>query len=108
MDPVRRTCDFLDSLAEGHGLHQRLDQGGRLGPDEVRAWPIRQGATAPEAAGRIHSDLERGFIRADTITYDALVAAGSEKAAREANQYRLNGKEYIVKDGDIIEIRFNV
>lgn len=79
-----------------------------VGPDEVRAWPIRQGATAPEAAGRIHSDLERGFIRADTITYDALVAAGSEKAAREANQYRLNGKEYIVKDGDIIEIRFNV
>ena len=78
------------------------------GPDEVRAWPVHQGATAPEAAGRIHSDLERGFIRADTVAYDALIAAGSEKAAREANQYRLNGKDYVVKDGDIIEIRFNV
>jgi GTP-binding protein YchF len=79
-----------------------------VGPDEVRAWPIRCGATAPEAAGRIHSDLERGFIRADTVTYEALVAAGSEKAAREANQYRLNGKDYVVQDGDVIEIRFNV
>jgi ribosome-binding ATPase len=79
-----------------------------VGPDEVRAWPIRAGATAPEAAGRIHSDLERGFIRADTVTYEALVAAGSEKAAREANQFRLNGKDYIVQDGDVIEIRFNV
>ncbi len=79
-----------------------------VGPDEVRAWPIRTGATAPEAAGRIHSDLERGFIRADTVTYEALVAAGSEKAAREANQFRLHGKDYIVKDGDVIEIRFNV
>lgn len=79
-----------------------------VGPDEVRAWPVRQGATAPEAAGRIHSDLERGFIRADTVAYEALIAAGSEKAAREANQYRLNGKDYIVRDGDIIEIRFNV
>ncbi len=78
------------------------------GPDEVRAWPLRQGAAAPEAAGRIHSDLERGFIRAETVPYEALIAAGSERAAREANHYRLNGKDYVVQDGDIIEIRFNV
>jgi GTP-binding protein YchF len=79
-----------------------------VGPDEVRAWPIRRGATAPEAAGRIHSDLERGFIRADTIPYADLVAAGSERAAREASLFRLNGKDYVVQDGDVIEIRFSV
>ena len=78
------------------------------GEDEVRAWPVRGGSTAPAAAGKIHTDLERGFIRADTVAYDDLIAAGSEKAAREANKFRLNGKEYIVQDGDIIEIRFNV
>jgi len=79
-----------------------------VGPDEVRAWPVAIGATAPEAAGRIHSDLERGFIRAETITYDALIAAGDERAAREVNAYRLNGKDYIVQDGDILEIRSGV
>lgn len=79
-----------------------------VGPDEVRAWSVRRGAKAPEAAGKIHSDLERGFIRADTVSFDHLMSAGSEKAAREANHYRLNGKEYEVKDGDIIEVKFNV
>ncbi len=79
-----------------------------VGPDEVRAWPLRQGATAPEAAGRIHSDLARGFIRAETIAYEQLNEAGSEKAAKAANLFRLNGKDYIVKDGDILNIRFNV
>ena len=78
------------------------------GPDEVRAWPISNGSTAPEAAGKIHSDLERGFIRAETISCEALVNAGSEKAAKEAKLHKLNGKDYIVKDGDVIEIRFNV
>jgi GTP-binding protein YchF len=78
------------------------------GPGEVRAWSVTAGATAPQAAGKIHSDLERGFIRAETISYDALVAAGSEKAAKEAKLYKLNGKDYVVKDGDVIEIRFNV
>lgn len=78
------------------------------GTDEVRAWPIVRGTLAPAAAGKIHTDLERGFIRADTVAYTDLVAAGSEKAAREANHYRLNGKEYVVQDGDVIEIRFNV
>ncbi|NCC52999.1 MAG: redox-regulated ATPase YchF [Spartobacteria bacterium] len=79
-----------------------------VGPDEVRAWSVRAGAKAPEAAGKIHSDLERGFIRADTVAYEKLIEAGSEKAAREANFYKLNGKDYEVQDGDIIEIRFNV
>lgn len=79
-----------------------------VGEDEVRAWPLVRGSLAPAAAGRIHTDLERGFIRADTVAYDDLVAAGSERAAREANKYRLNGKEYVVLDGDVIEIRFNV
>lgn len=78
------------------------------GPDEVKAWPLPAGSTAPEAAGKIHSDLQRGFIRAETIAYDELVKAGSEKAAKEAKLFKLNGKEYIVQDGDIIEIRFNV
>jgi len=78
------------------------------GPDEVRAWTIPAGYTAPEAAGRIHSDLQRGFIRAETIAYDDLIKSGSEKAAKEAKLYKLNGKDYVVKDGDIIEIRFNV
>ncbi len=79
-----------------------------VGPDEVRGWPLRRGALAPEAAGRIHTDLERGFIRAETIPYPDLVAAGSEKAARDANLFKLKGKEYEVQDGDVIEIRFNV
>ncbi|MCP4571579.1 MAG: redox-regulated ATPase YchF [bacterium] len=79
-----------------------------VGPDECRAWTVRRGATAPEAAGRIHSDLERGFIRAETVAYDELVAAGSHAAAKAANQVRLEGKGYLVQDGDILEIRFSV
>ncbi|MDD3695952.1 MAG: redox-regulated ATPase YchF [Lentisphaeria bacterium] len=78
------------------------------GPDEVRAWPLKLGSSAPEAAGKIHSDLQRGFIRAETISYEQLMQAGSERAAKEAKLYKLNGKDYIVQDGDIIEIRFNV
>ena len=79
-----------------------------VGPDEVRAWPVRDGALAPEAAGKIHSDLERGFIRAETVRCEDLVEAGSEKAAHDANLFRLNGKDYVVKDGDILNIRFSV
>lgn len=79
-----------------------------VGEDEVRAWPIRQGMTAQRAAGKIHSDIERGFIRAETIAQPDLIRAGSEKAAKDANLYRLNGKDYVVRDGDIINFRFNV
>jgi len=78
------------------------------GPDESRAWPIRRGTTAHRAAARIHSDIERGFIRAEVIRCDELIALGSEKKARDAGKLRLEGKEYVVQDGDVIEFRFNV
>ncbi len=79
-----------------------------VGEDEVRAWTVRQGATAVEAAGTIHSDLARGFIRAEVVAYEDLIAAGSHAAAKERGQVRLQGKDYIVQDGDILNIRFNV
>ena len=79
-----------------------------VGEDEVRAWSVRIGATAPEAAGAIHSDLQKGFIRAEVFHYTDLMAAGSEAALRATGKFRLEGREYIVKDGDIVHIRFNV
>lgn len=79
-----------------------------VGEDEVRAWSVRIGAAAPEAAGAIHSDLQKGFIRAEVMHYDDLMAAGSEAALRSTGKFRLEGREYIVKDGDIVHIRFNV
>ncbi len=78
------------------------------GTDEVRAWTIRAGSPAPVAAGVIHSDLERGFIRAETVTFDDLMAAGSFKAAREQGLLRIEGRDYIVRDGDVLTIRFSV
>ena len=79
-----------------------------VGPDECRAWPVRKGSTAPIAAGVIHSDLQRGFIRAEVTAYDDLIAAGSLSAAKAAAKVRLEGKTYVVQDGDILEIRFSV
>ena len=78
------------------------------GEKETRAWTIRQGDKAPAAAGVIHGDFERGFIAAEVVAYDHLVAAGSKSAAKDAGQLRIEGKEYEVKDGDVIEFRFNV
>ncbi|MGH9459111.1 MAG: redox-regulated ATPase YchF [Thermoanaerobaculia bacterium] len=78
------------------------------GEDECRAWPIRRGTTAPKAAGKIHSDIERGFIRAEVVRWDDLVRLGSEAKAREAGKLRSEGKEYVVHDGDVINFRFNV
>jgi ribosome-binding ATPase len=78
------------------------------GEKEARAWTIRKGAKAPEAAGEIHSDIERGFIRAQVIAYNHMIEAGSEVAAKEKGWMRLEGKEYVVQDGDVIEFRFNV
>ena len=78
------------------------------GADEVRAWPIRSGTTAVDAAGKIHSDIKRGFIRAETIHYEDLFELGDEKAVKAAGKSRLEGKDYVVKDGDIINFRFNV
>jgi GTP-binding protein YchF len=79
-----------------------------VGEDEVRAWAIRRGDKAPRASGRIHSDLERGFIRAEVMHYQDFIAAGSEAKARHEGKFRLEGKEYVVKDGDIMTIRFSV
>jgi ribosome-binding ATPase YchF (GTP1/OBG family) len=79
-----------------------------VGPDECRAWAVRKGATAPVAAGAIHSDLQRGFIRAEVTAYDDLISSGDLAAAKAANLVRLEGKAYVVQDGDILEIRFSV
>jgi GTP-binding protein YchF len=79
-----------------------------VGPDEVRAWPIRNGTVALDAAGKVHTDIKRGFIRAETMAYTDLKELGDEKAVKAAGKMRLEGKEYIVKDGDIINFRFNV
>ncbi len=78
------------------------------GPKEVRAWTVTRGAKAPQAAGVIHTDFEKGFIRAETIAYSDYMAAGSEAKAKEAGKLRLEGKEYVVQDGDIFHFRFNV
>jgi len=78
------------------------------GPKETRAWTIRKGATAPEAAGVIHTDFQRGFIKAEIVSYDDLMAAGSLLKAREAGRVRMEGKDYVMQDGDVVEFRFNV
>ena len=78
------------------------------GPDEVRAWTIHQGWKAPQAAGVIHTDFERGFIRAEIVSYDDLIACGSEQAAKEKGLVRLEGKDYVMQDGDVTYFRFNV
>jgi GTP-binding protein YchF len=78
------------------------------GDDETRAWEVRRGATAPEAAGAIHTDLQRGFIRAEVISYDELVAAGSMEAAKAGGKVRVEGKDYVVREGDILHVRFAV
>ncbi|NMQ19342.1 redox-regulated ATPase YchF [Candidatus Competibacter phosphatis] len=78
------------------------------GPKEVRAWTVRAGATAPQAAGVIHTDFERGFIRAEVIAYADYIACGGESGAREAGKWRLEGKDYMVQEGDVMHFRFNV
>ena len=110
--------EFLSELGIGQsGLDKLIKSSYKLlglisflttGPKESRAWTIKKGLKAPAAAGKIHSDLERGFIRAETVAYSDLLECGSEKAAKERGLYRLEGKEYIVADGDVILFRFNV
>ncbi len=78
------------------------------GPKEVRAWTIRVGVTAPEAAGVIHSDFERGFIKAEVVSYEDFITHGGEKGAREAGRLRLEGRDYVMADGDVVHFRFNV
>ena len=94
-------------IRAGYGL-LGLDTYFTAGPKEVRAWTFRKGSTAPQAAGIIHTDFEKGFIRAEVIAYEDFVQHGGESGAREAGKWRLEGKEYIVKDGDVIHFRFNV
>ena len=111
-------AEFLESLGLSEsGLDRLVAASYKLlglisflttGEKETRAWTIRRGTKAPQAAGKIHSDFERGFIRAEVVSYDDFITAGNYGAAREAGKVRLEGKEYIVKDGDIIEFLFNV
>jgi GTP-binding protein YchF len=79
-----------------------------VGPKEVRAWTVHRGSTAPQAAGEIHTDFEHGFIRAETIAYEDFISCKGEAAARDAGKMRLEGKEYIVREGDVMHFRFNV
>jgi GTP-binding protein YchF len=95
---------FVQSCYSALGLISFLT----IGSDELRAWPIKKGTVALDAAGKVHSDIKRGFIRAETFSYDELRALGSEKALKAAGKIRLEGKEYVVQDGDIINFRFNV
>lgn len=117
MAPEERT-EFLSEL----GLHEtglaRIIRAGydllglltffTVGPKEARAWTVAQGSKAPQAAGAIHTDFERGFIRAETIAFDDFVGLGGEAGARDAGKLRQEGKEYVVKDGDVLHFRFNV
>lgn len=116
-DPAERD-EYLKSLGlESSGL-DRLNAAAydalglmsfyTMGKDEVRAWTIRKGTLAPAAGGKIHSDIERGFIRVEVIKYDDLVAAGSEAAAKAQGKAHLKGKDYVMEDGDICHFRFNV
>jgi ribosome-binding ATPase YchF (GTP1/OBG family) len=79
-----------------------------VGPKEARAWTVRRGSTAPQAAGVIHSDFERGFIRAEVIAYADFIAYNGEVGAKEAGKWRLEGKDYVLKEGDVVHFRFNV
>lgn len=111
-------AEFLETIGlEETGLARVIQAGYRLldlitfftqGPKEVRAWTVRNGALAPEAAGAIHTDFQRGFIRAETIAYDDFISLGGENAAKEAGKMRQEGKEYLTKDGDIMLFKFNV
>ena len=118
LDDAEERTAFLDDLglhetglsrviAAGYGLLDLLTFF-TAGPKETRAWTVSRGATAPQAAGVIHSDFQRGFIRAETITYEDFIACGGEQGAKDAGKMRQEGKEYIAKDGDIFHFRFNV
>ena len=109
---------FLSDLGlEESGLNRIIREGYQLlglisyltaGKQEVRAWTIRKGTKAPQAAGKIHTDFEKGFIRAEVVSYEDLMACGSMSAAKEKGLVRLEGKEYVMQDGDIVLFRFNV
>ncbi|MBA3766482.1 MAG: redox-regulated ATPase YchF [Acidobacteria bacterium] len=116
--PPDERKDYLESLGVvGSGVDRLIKSAYHLlglmsfltaGEKEVRAWTIQQGTRAPQAAGTIHSDIERGFIRAEIVSYDQLLRAGSYAAAREQGLLRLEGKEYVMQEGDVVNFRFNV
>jgi GTP-binding protein YchF len=116
--PDEEAQELLASIGQPEpGLHQLIRVGFRTlglqtyltaGPKESRAWVIPTGATAPEAAGVIHTDFQRGFIKAEVVGYDDLIGAGSMAAAKAAGKVRIEGKDYVMQDGDVVEFRFNV
>jgi hypothetical protein len=117
LDPAERSAFLQDLGLEEAGLDRLVHAAYRLldletfftaGPKEARAWTIHRGMKAPQAAGEIHTDFERGFIRAETIAYDDFVRLGGEAGARAAGLMRSEGKEYLVNDGDVLLFRFNV
>ncbi|HCK17894.1 MAG TPA: redox-regulated ATPase YchF, partial [Thalassospira sp.] len=118
IDDAEEKAEFLETLGLSEpGLNKIIRAGYKLlnlvtfftvGPKEARAWTVRRNATAPEAAGAIHTDFQRGFIKAETIAYDDFVGLGGESAAREAGKLRQEGKEYITQDGDVFHFKFNV
>ncbi|ORI21735.1 redox-regulated ATPase YchF [Rhodococcus sp. 1168] len=108
LESVGQTEPGLDALARA-GFHTLgLQTYLTAGPKEARAWTINKGATAPQAAGVIHTDFERGFIKAEVVSFDDLIEAGSMAAAKAAGKVRIEGKEYVMVDGDVVEFRFNV
>ncbi|OBF34009.1 redox-regulated ATPase YchF [Mycobacterium sp. ACS1612] len=108
LESIGQTERGLDALARA-GFHTlRLQTFLTAGPKEARAWTIHQGDTAPKAAGVIHTDFEKGFIKAEIVSYDDLVEAGSMAAAKAAGKVRMEGKDYVMADGDVVEFRFNV
>ncbi|MDX1886043.1 redox-regulated ATPase YchF [Mycolicibacterium sp. 120270] len=108
LESIGQTERGLDALARA-GFHTlRLQTFLTAGPKEARAWTIHQGDTAPKAAGVIHTDFEKGFIKAEIVSYDDLIEAGSMAAAKAAGKVRMEGKDYVMADGDVVEFRFNV
>jgi GTP-binding protein YchF len=108
LESIGQTERGLDALARA-GFHTlKLQTYLTAGPKESRAWTIHRGDTAPKAAGVIHTDFEKGFIKAEIVSYDDLVAAGSMAAAKSAGKVRMEGKDYVMADGDVVEFRFNV
>ncbi|SOX55626.1 Ribosome-binding ATPase YchF, partial [Mycobacterium ahvazicum] len=108
LESIGQTERGLDALARA-GFHTlKLQTYLTAGPKEARAWVIHQGDTAPKAAGVIHTDFEKGFIKAEIVSYDDLIEAGSMAAAKAAGKVRMEGKDYVMADGDVVEFRFNV
>jgi hypothetical protein len=115
LDAEERTAYLAELGLPEPGLNRLIQEGYKLldlityftvGPKEARAWTVPQGTRAPQAAGVIHTDFEKGFIRAETIAYDDYVGLGGETGARDAGKLRLEGKDYVVHDGDVLHFRF--